>query len=116
MGGAGPRPGSATGHRALPRLVELHLTAQTRHPYEVDLLVASPGGLCLIEIKSLNGRLISSGSNWSGGPGPAAQTGRCGGAGGRQQVDRPIGRLGGQRPPQRTGLSNRVGLAGRAGR
>jgi hypothetical protein len=39
-------------------------TAQTGHPYEVDLLVAAPGGLYLIEIKSLNGRLISSGSNW----------------------------------------------------
>ncbi|MET7749021.1 BREX system serine/threonine kinase PglW [Micromonospora sp. NPDC005367] len=39
-------------------------TAQTGHPYEVDLLVAAPGGLYLIEIKSLNGRLISGGSNW----------------------------------------------------
>ncbi|WFE99611.1 BREX system serine/threonine kinase PglW [Micromonospora sp. WMMD964] len=39
-------------------------TAQTGHPYEVDLLVAAPGGLYLIEIKSLNGRLRSSGSNW----------------------------------------------------
>ncbi|WP_405432256.1 BREX system serine/threonine kinase PglW [Micromonospora sp. NBC_00617] len=39
-------------------------TAQTGHPYEVDLLVAAPGGLYLIEVKSLNGRLISSGSNW----------------------------------------------------
>jgi serine/threonine protein kinase len=39
-------------------------TAQTGHPYEVDLLVAAPSGLYLIEIKSLNGRLVSSGSNW----------------------------------------------------
>ncbi|MFC0505709.1 BREX system serine/threonine kinase PglW [Micromonospora costi] len=39
-------------------------TAQTGHPYEVDLLVAGPGGLYLIEIKSLTGRLVSSGSNW----------------------------------------------------
>ncbi|MEV5764741.1 BREX system serine/threonine kinase PglW [Micromonospora sp. NPDC052213] len=39
-------------------------TAQTGHPYEVDLLVAGPGGLYLIEIKSLNGELTSSGSNW----------------------------------------------------
>ncbi|MEU5828656.1 BREX system serine/threonine kinase PglW [Micromonospora tulbaghiae] len=39
-------------------------TAQTGHPYEVDLLVAGPGGLYLIEIKSLTGRLTSSGSNW----------------------------------------------------
>ncbi|TDC32512.1 BREX system serine/threonine kinase PglW, partial [Micromonospora sp. KC213] len=39
-------------------------TAQTGHPYEVDLLVATPGGLHLIEIKSLTGRLTSSGSNW----------------------------------------------------
>ncbi|QGN48429.1 BREX system serine/threonine kinase PglW [Micromonospora sp. WMMC415] len=39
-------------------------TAQSGHPYEVDLLVAAPGGLYLIEIKSLNGRLTSSGSNW----------------------------------------------------
>ena len=39
-------------------------TAQTGHPHEVDLLVAAPGGLYLIEIKSLNGRLASSGSNW----------------------------------------------------
>ncbi|PWU50774.1 BREX system serine/threonine kinase PglW [Micromonospora sp. S4605] len=39
-------------------------TAQTGHPYEVDLLVAAPGGLYLIEVKSLTGRLTSSGSNW----------------------------------------------------
>ncbi|MGK5518910.1 BREX system serine/threonine kinase PglW [Micromonospora sp. URMC 107] len=39
-------------------------TAQTGHPYEVDLLVAGPGGLYLIEIKSLTGWLTSSGSNW----------------------------------------------------
>ncbi|MFG2052846.1 BREX system serine/threonine kinase PglW [Micromonospora sp. NPDC048930] len=39
-------------------------TAQTGHPYEVDLLVAGPGGLYLIEIKSLTGQLVSSGSNW----------------------------------------------------
>ncbi|GAB3810463.1 BREX system serine/threonine kinase PglW [Micromonospora zhanjiangensis] len=39
-------------------------TAQTGHPYEVDLLVATPGGFYLIEIKSLTGRLSSSGSNW----------------------------------------------------
>lgn len=39
-------------------------TADTGHPYEVDLLVATPGGLHLIEIKSFTGRLISSGSNW----------------------------------------------------
>ncbi|HEX6968759.1 MAG TPA: BREX system serine/threonine kinase PglW [Micromonosporaceae bacterium] len=39
-------------------------TAQTGHPYEVDLLVVGPAGLYLIEIKSLTGRLISSGSNW----------------------------------------------------
>ena len=39
-------------------------TAQTGHPYEVDLLVVGPGGLYLIEIKSLTGRLVSSGSNW----------------------------------------------------
>ncbi|MGW0434925.1 BREX system serine/threonine kinase PglW [Micromonospora sp. NPDC003197] len=39
-------------------------TAQTGHPYEVDLLVATPGGLYLIEVKSLTGRLFSSGSNW----------------------------------------------------
>ena len=55
-------------------------TAQTGHPYEVDLLVAAPGGLYLIEIKSLNGRLISSGSNWIlHGPraAPAPSTTRC---------------------------------------
>ncbi|MGA3563755.1 BREX system serine/threonine kinase PglW [Melissospora conviva] len=39
-------------------------TAQTGHPYEVDLLVAAPSGLYLIEIKSLTGRVYSSGSNW----------------------------------------------------
>ncbi|MFV2102960.1 BREX system serine/threonine kinase PglW [Micromonospora sp. LOL_024] len=39
-------------------------TAQTGHPYEVDLLVAAPGGLYLVEIKSWSGRLTSSGSNW----------------------------------------------------
>ncbi|GAA1651174.1 BREX system serine/threonine kinase PglW [Catellatospora bangladeshensis] len=39
-------------------------TAQSGHPHEVDLLVVGPGGLYLIEIKSLTGRLVSSGSNW----------------------------------------------------
>ena len=39
-------------------------TAQSGHVCEVDLLVAAPSGLYLIEIKSLNGRLTSSGSNW----------------------------------------------------
>src|SRR6266536_4318442 len=39
-------------------------TAQSGHVCEIDLLVAAPSGLYLIEIKSLNGRLTSSGSNW----------------------------------------------------
>ncbi|SRR6266571_8483537 len=39
-------------------------TADTGHVYEVDLLVAAPSGLYLIEIKSLSGHLASSGSNW----------------------------------------------------
>jgi serine/threonine protein kinase len=39
-------------------------TADTGHVYEVDLLVAAPGGLYLIEVKSLHGRLFNSGSNW----------------------------------------------------
>jgi serine/threonine protein kinase len=39
-------------------------TAQTGHVYEVDLLVAAPGGLYLVEIKSLNGRLAGKGPNW----------------------------------------------------
>jgi serine/threonine protein kinase len=39
-------------------------TANTGHVREVDLLVAAPSGLYLIEIKSLHGRLTASGSNW----------------------------------------------------
>lgn len=39
-------------------------TAETGHVHEVDLLAASPSGLYLIEIKSLSGRLTSSGVNW----------------------------------------------------
>jgi serine/threonine protein kinase len=39
-------------------------TADTGHVYEVDLLIAAPSGLYLIEVKSLRGRLTSSGSNW----------------------------------------------------
>jgi hypothetical protein len=39
-------------------------TADTGHVHEVDLLVAAPGGLYLIEIKSLHGRLTGSGANW----------------------------------------------------
>ena len=39
-------------------------TADTGHVYEVDLLVVTRSGLYLIEIKSLNGRLANSGSNW----------------------------------------------------
>jgi serine/threonine protein kinase len=39
-------------------------TAQSGHVHEVDLLVSAPSGLYLIEIKSLNGRLTSSGSSW----------------------------------------------------
>jgi hypothetical protein len=38
-------------------------TADTGHVHEVDLLVAAPGGLYLIEIKSLHGRLTGSGAN-----------------------------------------------------
>jgi serine/threonine protein kinase len=39
-------------------------TASTGHVREVDLFVATRTGLYLIEIKSLVGRLIASGSNW----------------------------------------------------
>ena len=39
-------------------------TADTGHVYEIDLLVAAPSGLYLIEIKSLRGRLTNSGPNW----------------------------------------------------
>src|SRR5690606_3626760 len=39
-------------------------TADTGHVHEVDLPVATRGGLYLIEIKSLHGRLTSSGPNW----------------------------------------------------
>jgi serine/threonine protein kinase len=39
-------------------------TAETGHVYEVDLLVATPSGLYLVEVKSLHGRLTSSGANW----------------------------------------------------
>jgi serine/threonine protein kinase len=39
-------------------------TADTGHVHEVDLLVAARSGLYLIEIKSLHGKLTSSGSNW----------------------------------------------------
>jgi serine/threonine protein kinase len=40
-------------------------TAQSGHVHEVDLLVAAPSGLYLIEIKSLNGRLSASGPKWT---------------------------------------------------
>lgn len=39
-------------------------TAETGHVYEVDLLVVTPGGMYLIEVKSLHGRLWNSGSTW----------------------------------------------------
>lgn len=39
-------------------------TADTGHVHEVDLLVAARGGLYLIEIKSLHGRLTSDGPTW----------------------------------------------------
>src|SRR5262245_58651954 len=39
-------------------------TADTGHVYEVDVLVAAPSGLYLIEIKNWSGRLINSGTNW----------------------------------------------------
>ncbi|MEU8128728.1 BREX system serine/threonine kinase PglW [Micromonospora sp. NPDC049049] len=39
-------------------------TAETGHVHEVDLLVAAPSGIYLVEIKSLSGRLTNSGSNW----------------------------------------------------
>ncbi|MEV0754541.1 BREX system serine/threonine kinase PglW [Streptosporangium sp. NPDC050280] len=39
-------------------------TANTGHVREVDLFVAAPAGLFLIEIKSLHGRLGASGANW----------------------------------------------------
>ncbi|WP_346434310.1 BREX system serine/threonine kinase PglW, partial [Candidatus Protofrankia californiensis] len=39
-------------------------TATTGHVREVDLFVVARGGLYLIEIKSLTGRLTASGSNW----------------------------------------------------
>ncbi|WP_261568355.1 BREX system serine/threonine kinase PglW [Frankia gtarii] len=40
-------------------------TATTGHIREVDLLVVARGGVYLIEIKSLVGRLTASGSNWT---------------------------------------------------
>ncbi|MET7391905.1 BREX system serine/threonine kinase PglW [Dactylosporangium sp. NPDC005572] len=49
-------------------------TADTGHVYEVDLLVATPSGLYLIEIKSLRGRLTNSGSNWLLGGGEGTRT------------------------------------------
>ncbi|SCF28774.1 Serine/threonine protein kinase [Micromonospora purpureochromogenes] len=39
-------------------------TAETGHVHEVDLLVVAPGGIYLIEVKSLHGRLWNSGSTW----------------------------------------------------
>ncbi|MEU6021347.1 BREX system serine/threonine kinase PglW [Micromonospora sp. NPDC047134] len=39
-------------------------TAESGHVHEVDLLVAAPSGIYLIEIKSLSGRLTNNGSNW----------------------------------------------------
>jgi hypothetical protein len=39
-------------------------TANTGHVREIDLFVAAPSGLFLIEIKSLHGRLSASGANW----------------------------------------------------
>ncbi|WP_243407721.1 NERD domain-containing protein, partial [Frankia canadensis] len=40
-------------------------TATTGHIREVDLLVVARGGIYLIEIKSLVGRLTAAGSNWT---------------------------------------------------
>jgi 8-oxo-dGTP pyrophosphatase MutT (NUDIX family) len=39
-------------------------TAHTGHVHEVDLLVAARSGIYLIEVKSLHGKLTSSGPNW----------------------------------------------------
>lgn len=39
-------------------------TAATGHLNEVDLLVAGPGGLYLVEVKSWHGRLTSQGADW----------------------------------------------------
>ena len=40
-------------------------TAQTGHVREVDLLVAAPAGLFLVEIKSHPGRAVNQGSTWT---------------------------------------------------
>src|SRR5437016_6140442 len=40
-------------------------TAKTGHLREVDLLVATPSGLYLVEIKSHPGRLTNHGSSWT---------------------------------------------------
>ncbi|MEV5828463.1 BREX system serine/threonine kinase PglW [Spirillospora sp. NPDC052242] len=39
-------------------------TAKSGHPREVDLLMATPTGLYLVEIKSHQGRLVNNGSTW----------------------------------------------------
>ncbi|WP_440082278.1 BREX system serine/threonine kinase PglW [Streptosporangium sp. LJ11] len=39
-------------------------TAQSGHPREVDLLIATPGGLYLVEIKSHPGKVVNQGSTW----------------------------------------------------
>ncbi len=39
-------------------------TAQTGHIREVDLLIAAPAGLFLVEIKSHPGRAVNNGSTW----------------------------------------------------
>ncbi|MBO0892081.1 MAG: BREX system serine/threonine kinase PglW, partial [Acidothermales bacterium] len=40
-------------------------TAQTGQVYECDLLIATPSGLHLVEIKSHPGRVVNSGSDWT---------------------------------------------------
>ncbi|TYK43413.1 BREX system serine/threonine kinase PglW [Actinomadura decatromicini] len=39
-------------------------TAKSGHVREVDLLMVTPSGLCLVEIKSHQGRLVNSGATW----------------------------------------------------
>ncbi|MEV4296065.1 BREX system serine/threonine kinase PglW [Microbispora rosea] len=41
-----------------------NFTASSGHPREVDLLIATPGGLYLVEIKSHPGRLVNDGRHW----------------------------------------------------
>ena len=62
--GPGTHQGPDATCRTLPGLADLHVTAASGHVREVDLFIATPGGLFLVEIKSHPGTATSDGSTW----------------------------------------------------